>query len=194
MWIAVVLAIALVIAAVLNFGTLKRLFGFDKNQSNTTSQTSTSSSNQTNTNQPNNVSTKTFSYDVPDGWILIGQKDLSSYNALNGIKSGSAPVGSFFISTVSAGSSKNIKKDTLTTLKKHQSFKLIDDKPITISQQKGEKFSYSFSDSSSAIQRQDLIVVVYKKQIYSLQFMAAEKDYDSLSTTFNTILNSFNFK
>jgi len=142
------------------------------------------------------VSTNTFTYTAPKDWSKLTKAGLDAASATSGIIRKS-PSAAFLIAIEPAAttptSMTEINNSTLGSIKKLENFKLLSNVPTILDGQSGQKYSYQFTDKAIK-KRQDLIVVVYKSQAYSLQFNSSDADYAGQSADFAIILNSFKFK
>lgn len=143
------------------------------------------------------IETADFKYSKPPGWAKLSQKTLDSTGAASGIGRPTDPVASFSVKVSGAIPKDNndLKNSTLNELKKFTNFQLVSDVDTKVDGQAGQKFTYSFSDSSNNSKTtQQMNVVPYKGKTFFLLFSSAATDYDKQASGFAGILSSFHFK
>jgi len=141
------------------------------------------------------VETADFKYSKPVGWAKISQKTLDSTGAASGIGRPTEPVASFLIN-ISDSIPKNndeLKNSVLSPPKNHRDFELILSESVKIDGHAGQKFAYSYTDSTGNKITQQESVVVYKQKAFILLF-STTADYNKQAGDFNNILASFKFK
>ncbi len=137
-----------------------------------------------------------FKYAKPVGWAKISQKTLDSIGAASGIGRPTDPVASFSINESDSIPKNNdeLKNSVLSAPKHLQNFELISSETLKIDGQGGQKFTYTFTDSTGNKITQQTSVVVYKQKAFILLFSSAAANYDKQTGDFANILASFHFK
>ncbi len=144
------------------------------------------------------IETADFKYGKPAGWAEISPKILDSTGAASGIGRPTEPVATFSVRVSSSvpKDSNDLKNNSLNDIKKNApNFTLISSVSTTVSGQSGQKFVYSFTDSTGNNKTtQQMSVIPYKQRTFFLLFSSGGADYDKQTGDFTTILNSFKFK
>ncbi len=143
------------------------------------------------------IETAEFKYVQPANWVQMSQKVLDVSGASSGIARPTAPAATFSIKVSAAIPKDNddLKNSTLNELKKFSHFALITSADTKVDGKNGQKFIYSFSDTSGQNKViQYMSVVVNKNKTFFLLFSSAAGDYDKQAGDFASILSSFHFK
>lgn len=184
--------------AILAIAIASIAFGWFPHKSTTTTTTPASS---TVTKAPDPATTSTidagvFTYSKPAGWATITKTVLDTSGAVTGIGRTSTPTTTLLIK-VSDSVPKNNDELVNSVLSAHkllQNFQLISSVTTKVNGQSGQKFTYSYAQSTDTKLTQQMNVVVYKQKTYIILFSSLTPDYNQQTADFAKILDSFKFK
>ena len=193
----VVALLAIVILMALVFGW--RWHGSPpKNQAQSQPQTSKTTGNPGQQPTAAKPGTADFSYQKPAFWAEMSQKLLGASGAASGIAHPNAPVATFTIkvSPSTPSNESELKNSSLNDIKKNaHNFALVSSVETTVDGQRGQKFTYSFTDLTGQNKLiQQMSVIPYKGKTFFLLFSSAAPDFDKQKAGFTDILSSFQFK
>lgn len=148
----------------------------------------TSPATQSDLSQPRPVDAANYTYTAPPNWDQLSKEELAKSGAESGIGHTTQPFATFAVN-VSPNNPKDLKGETLSGLKKLSNFKLIVSSDATVDSKAGYKFQYSFQNQTPA--KQELYVMNYKGQVFSLLFSSSPGDFDQLRSDYDKILAGF---